>query len=375
MKTLILSLAIVASLLFAALRYSQDRTGPIVVSGFVEADEVRIGSRVGGRVHRVLTSEGATVQAGEVLVLLEPFNASEQRAKAAAELDVARAELDRLRAGLRPDEIAQAKARRDRLDAHRNALVEGPRPPEIEKAQADVRLAEAEVTYRAREHERALQLTESLIESEGRLDLAVFNLRAAEATLASRKATLDLLLLGTRAEELKEAEAALAETDAAWQLAKEGYRAEDIAQAEARVRAADAALATVDRSIDELSIRAPITGVIEALDIQPGDLVAPNAPVLSLIDTRHLWVRTYVPEDRLDLATGQVLPVAVDAWPDERFQGEVSFIARDAEFTPGNIQTPEDRTKQVFRVKVTLKDGMERLRAGMAADVYLPERD
>ena len=103
------------------------------------------------------------------------------------------------------------------------------------------------------------------------------------------------------------------------------------------------------------------------------ELAPANAPVITMTDTRRLWVRAYVPEDMLSIAAGQRVAVSVDSFPDERFAGHIGFIARQAEFTPGNVQTPEDRSKQVFRIKVFLDEGLDRLRPGMAADVWLDE--
>lgn len=376
LRIALIAAALVAAGLYVALRLQQEHQGPQIVSGFIEADEVRVGSRVGGRVKSVQAEEGERVVADATLIVLEPFDLQEQKARAEAGLEAARAELALLRQGLRPEEIAQARARRDRQEARLKALVAGPRPPEIAAAEAEVRLAEADVTFRRVESERADALMQSNIESQRQLDRAEFDLRAAEATLAARQAALDLLRLGTREEELREAEASLAEMDAAWRLAEDGYRAEEIERATAEVRGGEAALAAIERSIDELTVRAPIAGVIEAVDLQPGDLIAPNAPILTLIDDERLWVRTYIPEDRLDVRTGQELPISVDAWPGERFTGTVRFVARDAEFTPGNVQTPEDRSQLVFRAKVSLPpDAAGRLRAGMAATVHLPERN
>ena len=90
-----------------------------------------------------------------------------------------------------------------------------------------------------------------------------------------------------------------------------------------------------------------------------------------MIDHRRLWVRAYVPQNRLDVQLGQACYVTVDSYPDERFAAEITYIAQQAEFTPSNVQTPEERSKQVFRIKVTLREGLDRLRAGMAADVWL----
>jgi len=115
--------------------------------------------------------------------------------------------------------------------------------------------------------------------------------------------------------------------------------------------------------------------VIEAVELQPGDLVAPNAPVISIMDTSHLWVRAYVPENRLNIQPDQKVRISVDSYPGETFAAHISFIARQAEFTPGNVQTPEDRSQQVFRIKVTIDEGLDRVRPGMVTDVWLESRE
>ena len=103
--------------------------------------------------------------------------------------------------------------------------------------------------------------------------------------------------------------------------------------------------------------------MIDAVDIRPGDLLRPNAPALSLLETDEMWVRAYVPENRLDIANGQKVRVTVDSFPGRDFQGEVTFVSRNAEFTPGNVQTPEERSKQVFRIRVTLDEAARKDRA------------
>ena len=123
------------------------------------------------------------------------------------------------------------------------------------------------------------------------------------------------------------------------------------------------------RRLQELKIRAPGPAVIESLDLQPGDLVGLNVPVMALVDHSNLWVRAYVPENRLNIQLGQAVEVSTDSYPGERFPATITFIARQAEFTPGNVQTPEERSKQVFRIKVDLDEGLDVLRPGMSADV------
>jgi len=356
--------------LIAALMRSQYTTEPFHVSGFIEADDVRVGSRVGGRVLRVHVEEGQHVQVGALLVELEPFDLEEQVAEAKALRAGRAADLARLLAGYRPQQADEARARRDQRQAELQQLVHGPLPREIAKANAQVKLAEAEYELAKLENERAKRLLERKTVSRQELDRTTRGLRVAEAKLEVRKQELGLLREGTRAEQLARGRAALAQAEAALALVESGYRAETIAAAKASLAAADAAIAALGRRLEELRIRAPTEGLVEAVELRPGDLVAPNAPVLSLIDPGSLWVRAYVPEQALSIRIGDGVEVSVDAFPGKRFPGRISYVARQAEFTPRNVQTPEERSKQVFRIKVTLGSGADGLRAGMAADVW-----
>ena len=349
---------------------SQHTTEPFHVSGFIEADDVRVGSRVGGRVLRVHVEEGQHVQVGALLVELEPFDLEEQVAEAKALRAGRAADLARLLAGYRPQQADEARARRDQRQAELQQLVHGPLPREIAKANAQVKLAEAEYELAKLENERAKRLLERKTVSRQELDRTTRGLRVAEAKLEVRKQELGLLREGTRAEQLARGRAALAQAEAALALVESGYRAETIAAAKASLAAADAAIAALGRRLEELRIRAPTEGLVEAVELRPGDLVAPNAPVLSLIDPGSLWVRAYVPEQALSIRIGDGVEVSVDAFPGKRFPGRISYVARQAEFTPRNVQTPEERSKQVFRIKVTLGSGADGLRAGMAADVW-----
>jgi multidrug resistance efflux pump len=362
---------LLAALLAAALLYSQHRGGPVIVSGFLEADEIRLGSRVGGRVRSVHVQEGSLVQPGAVLIELEPFDLQERLAQAEAEVNQQSARYEQLQAGYRAEEQEQAAARLKQMQADLERLRNGPRPQEIEAAQAEVALAEAELTLAEENLARIRKLRQEQSATQEQLDRAMMELKASQARLVARQKQLNLLQEGTRAEELAAAQARVEEAAAARNLLASGYRREEIAQAYAALRAAESARDAIQRQLAELKIIAPTAAVVDAIELQPGDLVAPNAPVISLIDTAHLWVRAYVPENRLGLSLGQSLPITIDSFPGEVFHGEVSFVSRQAEFTPNNVQTPEERSKQVFRIKLTVHDDRGRLRPGMAADVWL----
>lgn len=371
-RALLLVAVVIAAL--AALVWSRRIEAPPKVSGFIEADAIRLGSRVGGRVKAVYAVEGAAVKAGEVLVELDPYDLAERRAGAVAAAAQRRAEHARLVAGARPEEIAQAAARAQDAAARLDLLVHGPRPQDIEAAQARVDVSVATLELARKTFERTQTLVEKGGTSREDLDRATEAVAAAESALRVRRLELAVLREGSRAEDVAAARAQVAEAAAALDLLRAGSRAEDVAAAKSAAESAEAAVAAIDRQIDELTVRAPSDGVVEAVELHPGDLVAPSAPVLSIVDPRRLRVRAYLPEDRLDVRTGAALDVGVDAFPGRRFKAHVSFVAREAEFTPGNVQTPDQRAKQVFRVKVELDEGADVLRPGMSADVWLPQR-
>ena len=147
----------------------------------------------------------------------------------------------------------------------------------------------------------------------------------------------------------------------------------NVAAAKMRVAQARAQLADIDSQLAEMQVVAPADSILEVLSVKVGDVLPANREAATLILIGHLWVRVYVPESWLGLIKlGEQVRVRVDSFPHTDFQGVVEQISRQAEFTPRNVQTVADRIKQVFGVKVRLPSDDDRLRAGMAADVYFP---
>jgi len=147
----------------------------------------------------------------------------------------------------------------------------------------------------------------------------------------------------------------------------------NVAAAKMRVAQARAQLADIDSQLAEMQIIAPADSILEVLSVKVGDVLPANREAATLLLTGHLWVRVYVPESWLGLIKlGEHVRVRVDSFPHTDFDGVVEQINRQAEFTPRNVQTVADRIKQVFGVKVRLPSEDDRLRAGMAADVYFP---
>lgn len=353
------------------LLYSQWHSRPQKISGFIEADEIRLGSRVGGRVQKIYVDEGLVVKAGDTLVDLAPFDLLQLRAQSAAQLESRQADLQKLQAGFRPEDIAQAKGKRDELAAKLQELIAGPRKETIDASRARLEQAKAEQLYAQSSFDKMKGALTRGAATQEEFEKATQVLGTSKAVAQARQAELAELEAGTRVEDIAVAKAQLEQAEQAWLLQKNGPRKEDIDAAQAAVAAAQAALSALDAQLAELKILAPVNGIIEAFELRPGALVSPNAPAMSMLDPAKLWVRAFLPEDFPGVAVGQKVTVTVDSQPGRKFVAHVGFIARQAEFSPSNVQTPEKRSQQVFRVKVYLDEGLDVLRAGMPADVWL----
>jgi HlyD family secretion protein len=341
---------------------------PYEWAGTVEARTIAVGSRAGGRVAEVLVEEGDRVEAGQPLVELEPGDLPAQRDYAASQLAMAEAALEKLLAGARPEELSQARARAAGAAAALEEARAGARPEQIGAAEARLAAAEAALDKARDDAARADKLIGSGAITQAEVDAARTALRSATATRDAQARALDELKNGVRVEEKRQAAARAAEAEAPARLVAAGARGEDVKAAQAQVAAARARLAQIDVLVGELVVKAPRTARVEAIDLRPGDLLAPNAAAVTLLEDDQLYVRVYVPETRLGLIrVGQEVPVTVDSFPDESFPGVVEHIAEVGEYSPRNLQTADERAFQVFATRIGVGHGKERLRAGMAA--------
>jgi HlyD family secretion protein len=201
-------------------------------------------------------------------------------------------------------------------------------------------------------------------------DLAQAQVDAASRDAESQAAQLQFLRSDAKRQQelLRNHTVSPNEAERAVSLANAQEKAVEAAQM--RVAQAKANLASIETQLNEMRVTAPGDTVLEILSVKVGDVLPPNREVATLIIPSYLWVRVYVPEPWLGLIKiGDEVRVHVDAFGNEQFKGVVEQINRQAEFTPRNVQTVEDRIRQVFGVKVRLENRDEKLRAGMSADV------
>lgn len=207
-------------------------------------------------------------------------------------------------------------------------------------------------------------------ELKARRDLAAAQINTAEHDVEAQSAQLEFLKADAQRQQdlLKRNTVSSSEAERAVSAAK--AQEKSIAAARARVEQARAQLADMDAQIQEMKIVAPTDSILEVLSVKVGDVLPANREVATLILPQRLWVRVYVPEPWLGLIKlNENVRVRVDSYPNRDFSGVVEQINRKAEFTPRNVQTVEDRIKQVFGVKIRLENKEDTLRAGMSADI------
>lgn len=327
-------------------------------SGTVEARNIRVGSKVSGRIDSVRVREGDVVQAGQILVTFEDKELLAAR-------EQARANLEKMERGSRPEEIAEARAAAAQAQADYLQRRNGYRKEEVEAARADVERTRADAVRAERNFKRVGDLANAEVFSKQQRDDAEAAWKMAAAAQRNAEEKLAALERGYRLEEIASAEARYRQTQATLAKTVHGNRREDIEYARAQFLDADA-------KYRERQVTAPSAATVEVLDVRPGDLVAPNTPVATLLERDQIYVRIYIPETKIGrVHVGQRADLRVDSFPGQVFSGVVEQINQQAEFLPRNVQTQEERVHQVFGVKVRVEDPSGRIRPGMAAGVTL----
>jgi HlyD family secretion protein len=354
---LIVAVAVTVTGLYAGW-FHRDTT--LLGSGTVEARNIRVGSKVGGRIDKVLVREGDSVQPGQVLIT---FDDKELQAS----LEQSRANAEKARRGYRPEEIAEARAAAAQAKADYELRENGYRQEDIAGAQADLDRAKADEIRTHLDFDRYEALSKKDLVSKQQRDSAEANWKMALAQQQNARQKLDELQRGYRPEEIASAEAHYHQAQATLEKLERGNRRED-------VDLAKAGLSYDEARFRERQVVAPSTATVEVLDVRPGDLISPNTPVATLLEKDQIYVRIYIPETEYGrLKLGQKAEVRVDSFPNTVFDGVLEQINQQAEFLPRNVQTREERVHQVFGVKIRINDPAGRVLAGMAADVKLKE--
>ena len=293
----------------------------IHASGHIEATEVRLAAKVGGRLLELPLQEGDAVAAGALVARLDTSDAEHDLARAQAEAAAADARLRLLLAGSRSEDIRQASEELARAETERDAA-------ERDLVRMEDLAGRGTATVKQRDDART------------RRDAAV-------RAVAAAKALVDKLHAGPRPEEIE--------------------------AARAQQQAAEAVIATVKQRIADATVLAPRAGIITQRAAEPGEVLPPGALLEVLTDLAHPWLTVYIDEPSLArVRVGDEARVRVDGRTDD-FAGRVGSVADTAEFTPKNVQTPEERAKLVFKVKIALDNAQGVFKPGMPADAYFDD--
>jgi membrane fusion protein YbhG len=304
------------------------------VSGQVEATDVQVAARVSGRILEMDVEEGERVAAGAIVARVDTADSELALARVRAERDQAEAQLRLLRAGARAEDVRQAEA-------------------QVAAAQAEAAAADADLAAAETDVARFEMLLASNSGSRKQRDDAVARRDVARA----------------RAEAARERVRAARES---LLRLKAGARQEDIEAARARVAAVAAQIAVWEKAIADATVTAPVAGVVTVKIAERGELVQPRSPIVVITDLDHAWANVYVDEPAVPrLRVGQSATLFTDAGG-EGITGTVSYISDKAEFTPRNVQTAEDRSKLVYRVKVSVDNTSGVLKAGMPVEAEIP---
>ncbi|HKG21019.1 MAG TPA: efflux RND transporter periplasmic adaptor subunit, partial [Blastocatellia bacterium] len=286
----------------------------------------------------------------------------------------AEANLQKMENLSRPQEVAEARAQAESAWMSLELARNGPRRQETDAARAELQATQADYEVARLNLARIEELTRGGVASRQDYDNAKGSFDRAVAQREAARQKLDMLVSGTRREEIERAERQYRQAAARRKLVEEGARKEDIAAARAQLERARAALQVIETQMAELEVTAPADAFVEVLQVRPGDLINANSPVATLVEVDRIWVRVYVPEPELGhVQLGKEVRATVDTFANESFRGWVEQVASRGEFTPRNVQTREERTHQVFGVRVRLDNSGHSLRAGMAADVTIPK--
>jgi HlyD family secretion protein len=307
------------------------------VSGQVETTDVQVAAEVGGRLLDLRVAEGDRVEKGTTIARLDTADAELALARARADRAQAEAQLRLLRAGARVEDVRQAEAQLAAAQAEATAA-----RAEVQAAQADVDRFEALLA----QHSGSRKQRDDAVT---RRDVASAKAKSADDHVRAARESLQRLRAGARPEEI------------------------DAAQA--RVAAADAQIATLEKAIADATVTAPIAGVVTEKLAEVGELLQPHAPIVVVTDLDHAWANVYVDEPVVPkLRLGQPATIFTDAGG-PGIAGTISYISAKAEFTPRNVQTADERSKLVYRVKVSVDNKSGTLKAGMPveAEIKLPD--
>lgn len=353
------------------------------LTGNIELTEVKLSFKSTGRVGELLVEEGAMVKKGQVIARLDSRETEQNLARERAGVESASSSLVQLHTAIEyqratiENDIALKRADVEQAKARLQELETGSRPQEREQAKAV--LAEAEAQFRLAESDwqRAQTLYKNEDISAAQYEQFRTKFQSSAATAKRAKESLALVEEGPRKEQVEQQRAVLQRAVAALKLTEANRidlkrREQETVMRSAEIERARAQAGALEVQLNDRVLIAPVDGVVLTKSVEQGEVVAAGTTVVTLGDVAKPWARVYIAEQDLGrVKLGMDAEIHTDSYKDKSYRGKVTFVSSEAEFTPKQIQTQEERVKLVYRVKVETPNPNGELKSNMPADVIL----
>ena len=382
-RRVVLILLVLAAAAGGAWYWYSDRmnaTNNIQVSGNLELTQVDLSFKTAGRMTELAVREGDFVKKGDLIAKLDSAQLEQQLLRDQAAVASAQSSLQQLQTTIEyqaatiDSDISTRRAELAQMQAHLDELLAGSRPQEIQQAQSAVADAKAWNDQAKSDWERAQTLFSREDISKSQFDQARAKLDSTAAQLRQAQDRLALVQEGPRKEDIAGARAQVARAQAAVQTAEANRielrrKQEELTARRSEIDRTRAQVGMTQTQIADSTIIAPIDGVVLVKSAEAGEVLAAGTTIVSLGDIAHPWLRAYINETDLGrIKLGGKVKLSTDSFPGKTYDGRISFISSEAEFTPKQIQTKEERVKLVYRIKIDVDNPHQELKNNMPVD-------
>lgn len=355
----------------------------IEVSGNLELTLVDLSFKTAGRMTELNVREGDVVKKGDIIARLDAVQLDHQKERDTAAVLGAQSNYEQLMTSIAyqratiDSDIAARQAELNQAQSHLDELLAGSRIQEIQQAEAAVKEARAQLDWAKLDWERAQTLYKNTDISTSQFDQARTKFSTSNAVVEQAEQRLALVKEGPRKEEIAAARAAVARAQAAVKLSEANRielqrKEQELSARKAEVERTRAQVGITNAQLTDTVIVAPIDGVVLVKSAEAGEVVAAGTTIVTIGDVGHPWLRAYISETDLGrVKLGQKAKLTTDSYKDKSYEGKISFIASDAEFTPKQIQTKEERVKMVYRIKVDVDNSSGDLKNNMPVDAVI----
>ncbi len=385
MKKIIPILILLAAGAAAAYYFRSAQVDPnrIHLSGNLEMTQVDIAFKLAGKISELLVREGDLVKAGQIIARLDRDTMTLQRQREESEVAAAQSGIAQMSTAIVFQQevlIRETQVRKSEIaaaEAQLNNLLAGSRKQEKLQASSTLEDARAQYQQAKKDWDRAERLFKNEDISRSQYDQAQTRLLITEAAMHVAEQRVSLVEEGPRKQEIELARAQLERAKAALKLTQASAEEVKRRQQEMGVRQADmkratANVAVMDSQLNDTIAKSPLDGVVLVKTTEAGEVVAPGATILTVADIEHPWLRGYIPQTQLGrVKLGQKVTLTTDSYKDKSYQGTITYISSQAEFTPKQIQTQEERVKLVYRVKISVENKQQELKLNMPVDAII----